>query len=184
MAEQGDRALIEEARGGSARAFEEIMKRYQRLVYAACLTYAGTSEDALDMTQEVFVKVYENLGSFRGTGTFRAWLLRIVHNDGLNWIRRCARRGDHCELTPANSPQLDPAQDSDLLQEQTRDMLREAMVHLNPRQRQAVMLRYFESTSIGEIASILGCTDGTAKNVLFRGLRKIRDHIVPQWRES
>jgi RNA polymerase sigma-70 factor (ECF subfamily) len=182
--EQGDLALIEEVRTGSRRAFEEIMKRYQRLVYATCLAYTGTQEDALDMTQDVFVKVYEKLGSFRGTGTFKGWLLRITHNEGLNWVRRHARRGDHRELTPLNTPQVQAAQDSDLMQQETRDVLREALLHLNPRQRQAVMLRYFEKASIGEIASILGCTDGTAKNILFRSLRKLRDHLMPHWRES
>ncbi len=182
--EQSDQALIEDVRTGSTRAFEEIMKRYQRLVYAVCLAYTRTPEDALDMTQDVFVKVYEKLGSFRGTGTFKAWLLRITHNEGLNWVRSCARRGDHRELTPVNSPRVEASQDSDLTQQETLDILRKALLHLNPRQRQAVMLRYFEKTSIGEIASILGCTDGTAKNILFRSLRKLRDHLVPHWRES
>ena len=182
--EPGDQTLIEEVRTGSMRAFEEIMKRYERVVYATCMAYAATSEDALDMTQEVFVKVYEKIGSFRGSGTFKGWLLRIAHNQGLNWVRGHARHGDHRELTPANSPQIPASQDSDLIRQERWDLLREALLHLNPRQRQAVMLRYFEKTSIGEIATILGCTEGTAKNILFRSLRKLRDHLVPHGRES
>jgi RNA polymerase sigma-70 factor (ECF subfamily) len=184
IVEQGDQALIEDIRTGSTRAFEEMMKRYERLVYTTCLAYAATPEDALDMTQEVFVKIYEKIGSFRGNGAFKAWLLSVTHNEALNWVRGHARHGDHRELTPANSPHVAASQDSDLIQQERWDLLRKALLHLNPRQRQAVMLRYFEKTSISEIASILGCTDGTAKSILFRSLRKLRNHLVPHGRQS
>jgi RNA polymerase sigma-70 factor (ECF subfamily) len=182
--EEADRALVEQVLSGSTGAFDELMKRYQRLVYATCLGYASTPEDALDMTQNVFVKVYEKIGSFRGSGMFKAWLLRIAHNEGLNWVRSQAWHRDQRELTPANSPQIGPNQDSNLLQRERWDVLRTALRELNAKQRQAVMLRYFEKTPISEIASILGCTEGTAKNILFRSLRKLRSHLVPHWRES
>lgn len=182
--EQGDQALVEEVRAGSTVAFEEIMKRYQRLVYATCLAYAATPDDALDMTQDVFVKVHEKIGSFRGSGTFKAWLLRIAHNQGLNWVRSRARHGDLRELTPGNSPEVAASQDSDLMQQERWDLLRKALLCLNPKQRQAVMLRYFGGTPVREIASILDCTEGTAKNILFRSLRKLRNHLVPDRRES
>ena len=182
-----DEELLEEVRAGSTRAFDEIMKRYQRLVYAACFPFAADAEDALDMTQDIFVKVYERIGSFQGTGTFRAWLLRIVHNDGLNRVRhrvRHAEHADHDELTPANEPAVEPNQDSELALQESRDLLRSALLDLSPRQRQAVTLRYFERMPIQEIASILDCTDGTAKNLLFRSLQKLRSHLAPEWRES
>jgi RNA polymerase sigma-70 factor (ECF subfamily) len=184
MVEPGDHILIEEVRGGSTGAFEEIMKRYQRLVYATCIAYARSREDALDITQNVFVKVYEKVDSFRGSGSFKAWLLSIAHNEGLNWIRNNARHRDHAEPTPANSPEVAPSQESDLLKQERWELLREALLHLNPRQRQAVVLRYFESTPIREIASTLDCTEGTAKNILFRSLRKLHHHLVPHRRET
>lgn len=182
--EQDDHVLIDEIRAGSTGAFEVIMKRYQRLVYVTCFTYAGSREDALDITQNVFVKVYENARSFKGTGSFKAWLLRITHNEGLNWVRSHARLRDHTELTPANSPEVAARQDSDLIQQERWEVLREALLHLNPRQRQAVVLRYFDMTPMREIASILDCTEGTAKSILFRSLRELRRHLVPHWRES
>ena len=182
--EQGDEELVDQIRTGSTRAFEEIMKRYQRLVYTACLGFAATPEDALDMTQDVFVKVYEKIDSFRGEGTFKAWLVRITHNEGLNRVRNCARQGDHQELTPANSPAVGPNQDSDLAEKESQDLLREAMLQLSPKQRQAVMLRYFEKMPIREIACVMDCTDGTAKNLLFRSLQKLRTYLAPDWRAS
>jgi RNA polymerase sigma-70 factor (ECF subfamily) len=183
MVEQGDHVLIEEVRAGSAGAFEEIMKRYERLVYVTSFAYAASPEDALDITQNVFVKVYEKAATFRGTGSFKAWLLRITHNEGLNWVRGEARHGAHAELTPSNSPGIAASQDSALFREERWELLREALLNLNPRQRQAVVLRYFERIPIREIASILDCTEGTAKNILFRSLRKLHRHLVPHRRE-
>jgi RNA polymerase sigma-70 factor (ECF subfamily) len=184
IVEQGDHVLIEEVRAGTAGAFEEIMKRYEQLVYVTCYAYAGSREDALDITQNVFIKVYQKVDSFRGSGSFKAWLLRIAHNEGLNWIRDHARHTGHTELTPSNSPEAGASQESDLLRQERWHMVQEALLHLNPRQRQAVVLRYFERTPIREIASILDCTEGTAKNILFRSLRKLHSHLVPHRRET
>lgn len=183
IVERDDEALLAEVRAGSTRAFDEIMKRYQRLVFAACFPFATDPEDALDLTQDVFVKAYERLDSFRGDGAFKAWLLRIVHNEGLNRVRARARQGDHDELTPANEPAVAASQDGDLIQAEQRNVLGRALLLLNPRQRQAVTLRYFEKMPISEIASALDCTDGTAKNILFRSLQKLRAHLAPEWRE-
>jgi RNA polymerase sigma-70 factor (ECF subfamily) len=182
--EQGDHVLIEEVRAGSDAAFEVIMKRYERLVYVTCFAYAGSRDDTLDITQNVFVKLYEKVNSFRGSGSFKAWLLRIAHNEGLNWVRSHARRSDYDELTPANSPEVAASQESDLIGRERWKHLREALLHLNPRQRQAVVLRYFDGAPTSEIASILDCTEGTAKNILFRSLRKLHHHLEPYRRET
>jgi RNA polymerase sigma-70 factor (ECF subfamily) len=182
--DDGDRALIDQARAGSTGAFEEIMKRYERLVYVMCFAYAESREDALDLTQNVFVKVYDNLGSFRGSGTFKAWLVRITHNEGLNWVRGRQRRGEHDELTPANAPEVEARQEVDLMHNERWSQLRRALLQLNPRQRQAVTLRYLDGTPLREIASTLGCSEGTAKNILFRSLKELRRHLAPYRRES
>jgi RNA polymerase sigma-70 factor (ECF subfamily) len=182
--EQSERTLIREVSAGSAGAFEELMKNYERLVYRTCLSYTGDRDDALDVTQEVFVKVYERIASFRGSGSFKGWLLRIAHNESLNWIRSRTRHGEHYELTAANSPELEAPQESDLMKRQSRDLIAEALLRLNPKQRRALTLRYFERMSISEISSLLGCTQGTTKNILFRSLRKLRDQLALDWGES
>ena len=182
IVEQDDEELLGEVRSGSTRAFDELMKRYQRLVFAACSTFAADPEDALDLTQDIFVKAYEKLDSFWGEGTFRAWLLRITHNEGLNRVRCRARHGDHDELTASNSPAVGPNQDADLARKERQDLVRTALLELSPKQREAVTLRYFEKMSIREIASTLDCTDATAKNLLFRSIQKLRTHLAPEWR--
>ena len=93
MAEQNERALIEDVRAGSVTAFEDLMKSYEGLVYRICFGYTRNRDDALDVTQEVFVKVYEKMASLRGSGSFKGWLLRITHNESLNWLRGRARHG-------------------------------------------------------------------------------------------
>jgi len=184
MAEQSERALIVEVRAGSVAAFEDLMKSYEGLVYRTCFGYTRNRDDALDVTQEVFVRVYERIASFRDSGSFKGWLLCIAHNESLNWIRRRARHGEHDELTAANSPDIEARQESDLSQQESRDLIATALLHLNPRQRKALTLRYFERMSISEISSLLECTEGTAKNIIFRSLRKLRDQLVPHWRET
>ena len=184
MAEENEWALIVDTRAGSAAAFEDLMKRYQGLVYRTCFGYTRNRDDALDVTQEVFVKVYERIASFRGSGSFRGWLLRITHNESLNWIRGRARHGEHDRLSAANAPELEAPQEADVSRRESRDLIDAALLHLNPKQRKALTLRYFERMSISEIASLLECTEGTTRNILFRSLQKLRDRMVPYWRET
>jgi RNA polymerase sigma-70 factor (ECF subfamily) len=184
MAEEREDALIADMRTGSAAAFEDLMKRYEGLVYRTCYGYTRDRDDALDVTQEVFVRVYEKIDSFRGTGSFKGWLLRITHNESLNWIRGRARHGEHDRLTEANAPGLEARQEADLSQQEDLDLIGAALLHLNPKQRKALTLRYFERMPIREIASRLDCTEGTARNILFRSLQKLRDRMVPHWRET
>jgi RNA polymerase sigma-70 factor (ECF subfamily) len=181
--EQDEHLLIAEIGAGSVHAFEELMKRYEHLVYRACLYYTGNREDALDVTQEVFVKVFNRLESFSGSGSFKGWLLRITHNESLNWIRSRRRHWEHDELGPANSPRLEAPQETDISRKESRDLIDGALQNLNPRQRQALRLRYFEKMSINEISALLGCTKGTTKNILFRGLRKLRNQLALHGRE-
>jgi RNA polymerase sigma-70 factor (ECF subfamily) len=184
MAEENERALIAEIRAGSAGAFEDLMKQYQGQVYRTCFGYTRNRDDALDVTQEVFVKVYERIDSFSGSGSFKGWLLRITHNQSLNWIRARARHGEHDRLSEANAPGMEAGQEVDLSRQENRDLIEAAMLHLNPKQRKALTLRYFERMSISEIASLLECTEGTARNILFRSMQKLRDRMVPHWRET
>jgi RNA polymerase sigma-70 factor (ECF subfamily) len=178
MADSNDSVLIDEISAGGVGAFEELMKTHQGLVYRVCFSYTRNHEDALDVTQEVFVKVFEKIGSFRGSGSFKGWLLRITHNESLNWIRSRARHGEHERLNAVNIPELEARQETDLYRKQDRERIAGALMGLNPKQRRALMLRYFERMSINEISSLLGCTPGTTKNILFRSLRRLRDRLA------
>jgi RNA polymerase sigma-70 factor (ECF subfamily) len=184
MLEQSDLDLIEETRAGSSAAFDELMGRYERLVYKVCYGYTGNQEDSLDVTQNVFIKAYQKLDSFRATGSFKSWLLRITRNEGIDWTRRHAKDKNQEEFIPERGPSCEAPQLSEVARREHREELMRSVSCLNPKQREAVVLRYFEGMSIKEISSVLGCSEGTTKSHLFRGINKLRDIVEPQWSES
>jgi RNA polymerase sigma-70 factor (ECF subfamily) len=177
-----DETLIEEIRGGSRIAFDQLMQRYQQLVFRTAYSYCRQPEDALDISQDVFIKVYRKLGSYAGRGAFRSWLLRIAHNESVNWVRKHRRQRDIEELTPANTPGYAATQERDLLKRERGELLLGELGELNPRQRAAMTLRYFEEMSIREIAEVLECSQGVVKSILFRGLERLRHRLVLQRR--
>ena len=184
MRQFSDEDLIEEIRAGSQVAFGVLMNRYERLVYRIGYYYARHPENAMDITQNVFLKCYQKLGLFKGAGTFKAWLTRIAHNESASWLRTNRRHRDQVELTPVNSPHLEPVQEHETLRREYRELLMDEMRELNPRQQVAVSLRYFEDMSIREIAGALECTEGVVKSVLFRSLEKLRNRLTFRQRDD
>ena len=172
--EFSDQELASEIRSGSGVAFEQLMRRYERLVYRVAYGFAGNNENAMDITQETFLKVHARLGSWRHEGQLKNWIARIAANEAMNWSRS-QRRHPTCELDEAVFLQPDdPPQEDSLLERETRDALQLSLSSLNPRHRLAVVLRYFRGMSTREISGVLECSEGTTRNILFRSLRKLR----------
>ena len=177
-----DLDLIDEIRAGSRAAFDKLIRRHEHLVYRIAFSFTGETESSLDISQNVFIKVHHNLDSFRGRSSFRAWLARISQNESLTWLRSQKRHAGHVEVTPLTGPACQPIQEATLvIAERSRDLLGE--VHrLQPRQRQAVLLRYFEKMPVREIGEVLECSEGQVKSILFRSLRKLRKQLSRQGR--
>jgi len=175
-----DESLVKETRAGSQVAFEQLIKRYEKLVFRVAYSYTRRAESALDISQEIFIKAYRRLDSYRSEGSFKAWLLGIARNESADWLRRDQRFRNHNELTPENTPSCPPVQEAEILERENRQTLLDQMLHLNPRQRLAVSLRYFEKRPIREIAAALDCSEGTAKSILFRSLAKLRNRMTTQ----
>lgn len=181
MLEQSDQELLGEIRSGSDVAFDRLMRRYRRLVYRVAYGFTGEQESAMDVVQDTFLKVHTRLGSFRGEGNVRNWIVRIAANEAMNRNRSSARR-----RTEAldESVFLRPDAREDLEERATRARaLERSLSSLAPRQRLAIVLRYFDDKSTREIAAVLECTEGTARNILFRGLEKLRS-IMAESEES
>ena len=165
---------VHSGRDGLCRSFG------QRLVFRTAWTYTRQREGALDICQEVFVKAHRKLADFRGHGAFAGWLMRIAHHESLNWRRR-ERRHAGWEPLDAQTPEaggpLAAAADQDaaLIEADSHAELFALLDQLNPRQRLAVDLRYFEQQPYREIARSLDCSEAEARNILFRGLQKLRD---------
>ncbi len=172
-----DLDLIDEINAGSQAAFEQLMRRHEHFVYRIAFSFVRETEGALDISQNVFIKVHSKLDSFHGRSTFRTWLARIAQNESLTWLSSQKRHTGHLDVTEVPGPASPPAQEISLVKaERSRDLLAE-LHRLNPRQRQAVLLRYFENMPVREIGEVLECSEGNVKNILFRSLQKLRKHL-------
>jgi RNA polymerase sigma-70 factor, ECF subfamily len=165
--EPTDDELIAEIGAGSDLAFDRLMRRYRRLVYRVAYGFTRDPDSALDIVQETFLKVHTRLGSFRGEGKVRNWIVRIAANEAMNWRRSLGR----IETSELDESFADPRLERDSIAGQA---LARSLAALGPRYRTAIVLRYFGEHSTREIAQTLDCSEGTARNVLFRGLAKLR----------
>lgn len=177
---RSDNELVEAVRGGDLEAFDELMRRYERLVYRVAVSFVSTPENAFDVTQTVFLKAYRGLGSFRSEANLKTWLLRITHNEAINFLRSASGREAGHERIEAFADVLPgrDSQESDLLARERRAELEKAMGKLNERYRLAVVLRYFQGLDIAEISAVLGCSEGVTKNILFRSVKTLRESLA------
>ena len=174
-----DNDLVTATLGGELAAFDLLMQRYERLVYALVVSFATNSEEALDLTQEIFLKAYRKLAAFDGSGTFKAWLARISINEGINSAKSATRRQSRHEAWHIVREDHQPAaQDREVLTAERKQQVAHALRGLAPRHRLAIELRYLQEMSIPEVASVLECSEGVARNILFRGLRKLRQQVA------
>jgi RNA polymerase sigma-70 factor (ECF subfamily) len=175
-----DQELIIRTLDGRLEAYDELMERYQRLVYKLAFGYAKSHEGALDLTQNVFLKVYRKVGSFRGKSQFKTWLIRIVCNEGVSWIRANRRHLEGRESLEQLETVFEEGTDQleQQVQREYRDRLLGGLARLGGRYKTALELRYFHDLSIREVALALDCSEGTAKNTLFRGVRRLREQVV------
>jgi RNA polymerase sigma-70 factor (ECF subfamily) len=153
-----DDVLVAEARDGGVQAFDQLMLRYEKLVCKVAMNYVKDKQNALDVTQNVFLNTY---------------------NESINWIRRGKRHAGHDELEHAEASVASTAdQESTLVLQERQRQLIGGMKQLNPKYRLALALRYAEGMRIREIADVMECSEGMVKSLLFRGVRQIKDRVA------
>ena len=175
--------LVERFQSGESDAFEEIVNRCRGRVYSLAYRFTHNCEDAFDISQEVFIKVFRSLGKLKDASAFDAWLRRVTVNACMDYLRR--RPGEQavedlsyldCEYTTDGGigrPDS-PVEDSEL-----RKMIARAVEQLPKRQKKVFMLRHYEGLSLKEIAGDLDCSLGTVKAHLFRATRRMRKLLQP-----
>jgi RNA polymerase sigma-70 factor (ECF subfamily) len=171
-----DAELVGAVRLGRREAFDVLVRRHQRAVYRVCFRFARGHEDASDLTQEVFLRAFRGLASYRGQAAFKTWLYRIAINVGLSRAGRPqppALELEPWHATADASPELHEAID----RSRRAGRVRAAVAELPPKQRAAVVLRVFQELSHEEAARVLGCTVGTVKANVFHALRKLRARL-------
>lgn len=178
-------ALIRAAQEGDQDAFEQLVRAYDQSVLRLATNLLRSPEDARDVYQEAFLRVYRNLPTFRFDCNFHTWLYRIVTNLCLDQLRkRKVRREEPGVLTTAEGPidRMDatPEQRADgdpqrrLLSGEVRTRVKEVLGQLTPRERTVFELRHYQGLRLRRIGEILGTTEEAAKNCLFRATQKMR----------
>ena len=171
-----DIELIEKTLSGDLFAYDKLMRQYEKLVYKISYGFGRNKENAMDITQNVFLKVYQKLSSFKGKSSFKSWLVKVAYNDGVNWVRKNQKHSMNDPVEDeSNFPILSISNEDELIAKENKSQILNLLYKLNTRHRLAVVLRYFENMSIKEISETLKCTEGVVKNILFRSLKKMRD---------
>jgi len=192
-------ALVTALNQGSGDAYEILIQRYQQPVYSLVCRLTNEPDDAPDIVQEVFLKVFRNIAAFRGNSSLKTWIYRIAVNEAYNhrrWFSRHQRQqvalaaeegGAHYAeglMDPGRSP-FEQAADHE-----TRALVEQALEKLNPKFRAAVVLRDIEDLNYEDIATVLDVSLGTVKSRIMRGreaLRKIleeRMETSARWSSS
>jgi RNA polymerase sigma-70 factor (ECF subfamily) len=168
----GDRRLVARASRGDVEAFTKLVQEHSPLVHRVALRVLGR-KNSQDASQEVWIRVWRNIQSFRGESAFSTWLYRIAVNTCLN-IRQIEARREEREVGGETSHLSEPTRgDADpeaaTLSAERKDEIQAALKHVRAEHRAALVLRHMEGLSYAEIAEVLEVPDGTAKGWVSRG---------------
>jgi len=176
---ESESGLLEQARRGNLFAFEEIVRRYQRRVYATAYRIVRRHEVADDVAQEAFIRAHRNLDRFDAARPFGPWICRIAANLAVNHVRSPEAREDALPDGHAETPSAAPGPLQGVLDAEARALLDRALGDLPAEQRAVFCLRVFEELSYREIAESLGIEMGTVMSRLSRAREKLRATLTP-----
>lgn len=178
-----EKALIKEAQMGSIAAFESLVRQYDQQVLQLAFSLVHDVQDAQDIYQEVFVRVFRNLKRFQFRSQFSTWLYRVVVNYCINFNKK-KRRAKFFSLNSENENgeapwsatlkgvEINP--EDSMLNQELSVKIESAIAQLSPKQKAVFVLRHYQGMKLQEIANILKCSEGTVKNYLFRATRKMQ----------
>ncbi len=176
-------ALLTALCQGAEEAYEILIQRYQQPVYNLVCRLASDPSDASDIVQEVFLKVFRNVGKFRGNSSLKTWIYRIAVNEAYNhrrWFSRHQRQevalGREDGVPSYEDSLADPGRTpfDQAADHETRALVEKSLEQLNPKFRAAVILRDIEDLSYEEIAAVLDISLGTVKSRILRGRESLR----------
>ena len=181
-----DAVFVRRAARGDREAFDVLVQRYHKRVYAVAYGMVHSPDQALDVTQEAFVKAFQSIRSFGGRSNFYTWLYRIVINSAIDYLRRERRQGatsydDHLYVSEEalqRGPQAALASpEASARRSEVRDAISRAISRLPEDQRAAILLREVEGLSYKEIAEVMRCSKGTVMSRLHYARRKLRSML-------
>jgi len=186
-ADAEDQRLIESLKSGAESGYEELLARFQQPVFTLCLRLLNDEGEACDVVQEVFLKVFRNIATFRGQSTLKTWIYRITVNEAHNarrWFYRHRRREVELDTDPNESrnwsetiPDSSRSPFDMAFDHEQAVMIQTALDRINPVFSAAVVLRDITDLSYEEIAEILGVSLGTVKSRILRGREALREEL-------
>jgi len=188
--------LVRRCIAGDAVAWEEIVQRYNRRIYNICYRFAGSADDAQDLTQEVFIKMYRTLSSYDpGRAAFMTWLTTITRNLLVDHFRKTKQdrmtetldgtSSEHEDVMPLSDKIPDKAAppDARIQTRQAGETVHQALQKLSPELREAVILRDLHDMDYREIAAVLKVPEGTVKSRINRGRAELARLLQRTYRQ-
>ncbi len=188
--------LVRRCVAGDAAAWEEIVQRYHRRIYNICYRFAGASDDAQDLAQEVFIKMYRTLNTYDvGKGAFMTWVTTITRNLLVDHFRKTKQDrmtdsldsapSEHEDAMPLGLQIADSARppDASVQSRETREAVHQALQKLSPELREAVILRDLQDMDYKEIAGALRVPEGTVKSRINRGRAELARLLQRTYRQ-
>ena len=167
---QIEQTLLTACRDGDGEAFQSLFVRNQKRIFSVALNFFGGDESlAKDVTQQVFLKIFGKMDSFRGEAEFTTWLYRITVNACLDEQRKTRRFISLSDFFGFGDFRAERTQDDAIYQGEVADEVQKAVAALKPKYRLSILLKYVENLSYEEIAAVLGCSTGTIASRLNRG---------------
>ncbi len=181
-----DEELVARSKAGDTESFNQLVKRWERPIFALAYRTLGREDDARDVTQETFLRAFRALGGFKGDAKFSSWLYRIAMNLCRDWMRKDRRaplvpvpEGVELEDLAAKGGPTETVEDLAARAELGREVAK-AMTHLPAEQRQAIILKEYHGLTFQEIADLMRCPLSTVKTRVYQGLSTLRKQLGEQ----
>ena len=170
-----DAALVRECLAGDSRAFDTLVRKYQKPLYHLALRMVRDRDDAMDIVQSVFVKVYQKLGSYDERHGFFSWVYRITINDSINFVNRSKRNE---EYQGGESVTLAPAQEAAPNAAALSQEIEAAIAVLKLDYRMVIVLKHYHDFSYQKMAAVLGIPEKTVKSRLFSARQQLKEILT------
>lgn len=165
---------VKKLKKGDNQAFEKLFEEYQQKIYALSFSLLQNREDALDVLQEVFIKIYNKISSFNGESSLSTWIFTITKNTCYDHLRKNKRNPE--EEIPENVTDTSPLPEDILQRKEARKAVRAALDTLPPKYKTVLLLREYGDLSYGEIAAVMKMSEGTVKSRISRA----RDYLLKE----
>jgi RNA polymerase sigma-70 factor, ECF subfamily len=178
-----DQTIIEQIMNGDKQAYTMLVKRYQQKVFQLTMGFLHNSDDAADLAQEVFIKVYQKLSSFKGEAQFSTWLYRIAVNMSINFqrkrkfqsfFRRIENEKESLQIAGENDA------DQQMMKDEQKKILKTVLDQLPANQRKAIVLSHYDDLSNNELAEVMQLSVKAAESLLFRARAQMQKILKAQ----